>query len=466
MKKALLLFLSIVLCFSLCSFESVALEPPATMDFDDWDQLRRFVKSANGSAWDYMNYVFSIEPRSRPYISQKHAKEIADTLCAQPLLVSKHEAKGENASTATWYIDDDYIYFHFDVNGIKYSVDYYLSIDESDQSNDKHLTSPVKSEAIGPYTVHFYKSEPIATFYWGSFIHENGKITIRVFTSDPDEITLEDFYFEDLDPENKPSLVTLLQAKLASSLVLRNEQSSEKPHIAHLLYFFTVRILPYIPQEEPVIDRSWYSINDGDDLSFDSISDLKRYFREKDPFGNHLAVIDPIYEQYPRYQRFVNEILTSGKIVVPYMNGKEVTIRKESDDARVSLITYEWFKQPWIWFQCESKRAEQRIQIMYIPEEHLSKDYIVSASAFIKNVAPNYPHLENAESHEEIESVYETQLVLSDRTVTSLAHKYKGDLRIYYSFIYDNLFIRVVGYRTELNDNWFKGLSFAEIPIS
>ncbi len=217
--------------------------------------------------------------------------------------------------------------------------------------------------------------------------------------------------------------------------------------------------------DEIITDHSWYSKDNGDNFSFHSIADLKRYFRGKDASGNHIAVVDPIYERYANYQKFVDTIIASGNIFIPYINGEEIAIQEENGYAQVFILPYGSFKQPWLGFHC-APRNRLFVDIMYIPEEHLSKDYIASAAAFTKNVAPDYPNLENAESHENIESVYETQLVLSDRTVTALVYKYHGDARLYYNFIYDNLLIRVVGYRTEAPDTWFKGLSFAEIPIS
>ena len=63
---------------------------------------------------------------------------------------------------------------------------------------------------------------------------------------------------------------------------------------------------------ETTTDHSWYSKDDGDNFSFHSIADLKRYFRGKDPSGNHIAVANPIYEQYANYQKFVDAIITGG----------------------------------------------------------------------------------------------------------------------------------------------------------
>ena len=219
MKKVLLLYLCIMISFCCWSCESSKMEtdntsqdtvlestgdneyPPwATIHipFDDLDQVRRFIKSANGSVSEFNDYVELTDPTLSSIISHEDAKWIADRIGKHAIIVPSFEIEKENIKSIVYDIQNDYFTISFQKGNAlyrfwyDYSTNYVISSPEQDDHSVKIIT-------IGSYNVQLYPSKYNEDNYICSFIHENIAVSIRVISSNFNEISFENFHFEYLE---------------------------------------------------------------------------------------------------------------------------------------------------------------------------------------------------------------------------------------------------------------------------
>ena len=218
MKKVFLLYLCIIIGFCCWSCKNTKKEPENTSQdtvlestsepdlmedsitqirFEDLNQFLKFIKSANGSASDFKDYVESTDPTFPSIISHEEAEWIADRICGHTVIVPDVELEEENIRYMKYTVEYDCFMISFQKNNTLCHFWYYYSQD--------YLTSPyshyrpVKNITIGSYNIQLYQSEYNEDDYICGFLHENIFVEVRVISSNLNEISFENFHFEYLE---------------------------------------------------------------------------------------------------------------------------------------------------------------------------------------------------------------------------------------------------------------------------
>lgn len=159
------------------------------------------------------------------------------------------------------------------------------------------------------------------------------------------------------------------------------------------------------------------------------------------------------------YTNFLERIEADRSIPQPMLNNKPITYRNKEGFSNISFFVNELYGLPWIWYFPSVSTGENfYISVTYLPDSIIGKQKIMTASEVIKELSPNSANIDNLGKQHE--SIYNHQIMLSDREVTALIIEYKEDTRDSIFFVYDNLLVLVRCDSEVWSEQWFSSLSF------
>ena len=149
-------------------------------------------------------------------------------------------------------------------------------------------------------------------------------------------------------------------------------------------------------------------------------------------------------------------------ITVPYLNNEMMELSHEPGFSAITSFREEIFNRPWVWFYSGYGQNYITVKIMYLDDVDFDYEGL-TCSEVVAKIAPNFPNVNHNTTAYEL--IYEGKIQLADRKVSTLIHKNEGDLRLITSFVYDNMFVRVVGKPGITDEKWFGSFSIKKIPF-
>ncbi len=159
------------------------------------------------------------------------------------------------------------------------------------------------------------------------------------------------------------------------------------------------------------------------------------------------------------FDEFTADLQENG-VPVPYLNDEAMALPNNiNGDSVITLFIEETFDLPQIFYRPSeiSVTKDWYITTTFIPGDISKEIKNSSVSELIKTLDPDYPNIHNYEDQSLFKIVYEHDITLQDRTVSSMIIEFSdySDTIVY--FIYDDLLITVAGKPT---DEMFSTLSF------
>lgn len=190
---------------------------------------------------------------------------------------------------------------------------------------------------------------------------------------------------------------------------------------------------------------------------FDTYEELKAWF-VLDEEGQAPAM-EEMDEYGEAYEKFIEDML-SGEIqlVIPYLEDEPMRLINERVGFNGLVLSKSTGHRPSIWYFCGIEDMRFRIQIVYLSEEEVAyaKEHTINeAIQYIFTTQPNPDKLQE----------YVEDIQLSDRTVSALCAEYYSDERIYKHFIYDNLYVTIVGYEEVFEESIWANCSFRSYEL-
>ena len=196
---------------------------------------------------------------------------------------------------------------------------------------------------------------------------------------------------------------------------------------------------------------------------FDSLAELKSSLSKKneEAFYAKYADMGLPRTQLDALTSFVTK-LQSQKICIPYIDGKEITLRNREGLSNISLYVSERYDLPWIYFHPQVSNGENYfIKVTYLPDDILTASKNPVASEVIKILSPNSANIGNLGTQHE--KIYNQKIQLKDCEVTALVCEYKNDSRNSTIFVYEDLLVEIRSNPTVWDSQWFSTLSFGTI---
>lgn len=174
---------------------------------------------------------------------------------------------------------------------------------------------------------------------------------------------------------------------------------------------------------------------------------------------NHLKE-EPISEEYTE---LINKIAEEQAIYVPMQNGAQISFRNWGEGySNIALKPVGTYNKAWIWYFFLAEKGNNMIRIMYLDDEHIEFAKNNSCSALLKKIYPDAVNIDNYLFTFNHKKVYETEIVLADRTVSALVSEMIDSERIFVSFAYDEIYVLIQALPDVITDEWFKELSFCK----
>ena len=193
-------------------------------------------------------------------------------------------------------------------------------------------------------------------------------------------------------------------------------------------------------------------------LHYDSFNDLKKAINKENKLYAELSEMGANETTTANFKAFV-EKYQSQKVIIPYLNGKEIELQNEEGFSNISFYPSEAYDLPCIFFHPKVSTGENLyIKMTCIPEDIISNQENPTASEVIKALAPNAANVDNlGDAHK---NIYNKTITLADREVTAMVIEYKDDKRNSTYFVYGDLLVEVRDNPEVWNEKWFSELSF------
>ena len=210
--------------------------------------------------------------------------------------------------------------------------------------------------------------------------------------------------------------------------------------------FFGVSVLPVGDASPGLYQTTFY---------FDSYDEMIKDFRKYDLSKSSYTVQNLVPLLGEPYSVFVERVKADKSFPRPMLGGKEMTYRNKEGFSNITFFVSELYDLPWVWYFPSVSTGENfYIKMTYLP----SGIEAANASEAIRALSPGSPNIDNLGSRHK--SIYNKQIKLRDREVTTLVIEYNDDTRDSTVFLYDGLIVEVRHDPAVWSDEWFSGLSF------
>ena len=194
-------------------------------------------------------------------------------------------------------------------------------------------------------------------------------------------------------------------------------------------------------------------------FSFNTYDEMLSAFLTYDTNKSSYTIQDYKFMLGEAYTSFLEKIEANRSVPQPMLDNKSITYRNKEGFSNITFFVNELYGLPWIWYFPSVSTGENfYISVTYLPDSIIGKQKIMTASEVIKELSPNSANIDNLGKQHE--SIYNHQIMLSDREVTALIIEYKEDTRDSIFFVYDDLLVLVRCDSEVWSEQWFSSLSF------
>lgn len=188
-------------------------------------------------------------------------------------------------------------------------------------------------------------------------------------------------------------------------------------------------------------------------FDFENLSELQQWFTSEESMMEEVFTED--------FNTLIKAINDKEKVIkAPYIDNKLVGFRNDKDLSNITLFQKELYNRPWLWYYCTINGVEYRIMLMYLSDEEINYAKQHSASEIIEYIWPGAPNVFNKNEYDNYSNIYESELVLKNRTVSVLCSEAIKHERTYKAFVYDDLLVKVMAKTEKFNDTDLLGLEF------
>jgi len=173
--------------------------------------------------------------------------------------------------------------------------------------------------------------------------------------------------------------------------------------------------------------------------SFHSVEEYLRYLAVVSlDIPAHNRDREEFHMDYPQYVSWLGKVKDTQKVVIPYSGENPIDLRDT-----ITLFEYDKWMLPSIWFHPENDGGATIIKIAPLPENYDRTEVLAGLA----------------------ESETKTR-VLKDGSVTAYVTKYSEDEpRMYETFFYQDLLIRINSDTGTISDEFYAQLSFREVEL-
>lgn len=164
------------------------------------------------------------------------------------------------------------------------------------------------------------------------------------------------------------------------------------------------------------------------------------------------------------YQQTLSDFASGKiKIVIPKINGKNITLRNREGFSNITWFTSELYHLPWLWYHCLVNEQNLTVSIAY--PSVLDRTELNSATSYyqvLKMISPNSPSPDNYKESASYKRIYEKEIMLGNgETATAMISELKNDSRIYVCLYLDGMLVTLRGDETLLTEDFLRTFSIA-----
>lgn len=155
------------------------------------------------------------------------------------------------------------------------------------------------------------------------------------------------------------------------------------------------------------------------------------------------------------YQEFISDMLSGDiRIIKPYWGDNHMEFRNKDGFFNIHIFCVDG-KRPSIWYFCKVGDLECRIDIMYMTEDEIAYSKEHTIDEMRKYIYPSAIALDEIQGNSVYKDMYIEDMILKDRTISVLNYERYDDERVYRTFVYDNLYVELIGYKAVFEEkNW------------
>lgn len=155
---------------------------------------------------------------------------------------------------------------------------------------------------------------------------------------------------------------------------------------------------------------------------------------------------------------YITHSIQNGGITMPFRNGSPIRLRNAEGYPAITTFESELYGQPWIWFHSGEGSDSVTIKMMYMDAFDFAYESL-SCSEVIGAISPDFPNIDSICSASSYADIYESEMQLEDRLVSTLVYDVRNDERQITTFLYDNMLVKVVAKPHVADWKWFQSFS-------
>lgn len=166
------------------------------------------------------------------------------------------------------------------------------------------------------------------------------------------------------------------------------------------------------------------------------------------------------------FRGFIEYVREEGAVYVPYFDDMSIALERDGSYSIISVSPVDMYGQPCIFFSLPRTGKISFIKTVCLgaalSDEIIAESNEKGVTWLIDQLDPSAK--ENFAAN--IESLYEEEITLKDRTLLAQFEQFKGDERIRISFVFDDMLISVWGLPEALGAEWLARLDFKPVELS
>ena len=165
------------------------------------------------------------------------------------------------------------------------------------------------------------------------------------------------------------------------------------------------------------------------------------------------------------FKKFLKNRVTKNELYIPCYNKEMIPLSNEEGFSNIKIFPSEAYDRPWIWYYGEINNSEFTVKTAYLTQDEYDTVKGKSIIDFLREYQPGYINSKNFNDYPYWENVYESELILKDRTVDTMVYQLYDDPRITVGFMYDEILVKVTYYPDKVTDDIWKALDFKKKKI-
>lgn len=147
------------------------------------------------------------------------------------------------------------------------------------------------------------------------------------------------------------------------------------------------------------------------------------------------------------YQAFVSDMLSGRtEVMKPYWGNRLMELRKDTSLFTIAISCWDGERAS-IWYFCKIDNMDCRVQVTYLSEEEMMYAQEHTIGEIREELYPSTISMEEMQNSDRYKDMYMymEEITLSDRTVSALCVVYAEHDIVYKVFMYDDLYVQIVG---------------------